>query len=92
MLCSACPQNGVLGAHPSEAQKDDSQRVLNQDRRVDVGEQFTSLLHLLPLCADWCVVCCCCMQQENLIHFSVWPKPSDLFILTSGMSACTALN
>ena len=70
-------QNGVLGAHPSGALKDVSRRVLNQDRREDEGEQFTSLLQLRLPCVRTGVWLIVVMQQEDLIHLPFWPKPSN---------------
>ena len=77
-LVSTCQQNGVLGVHPSGAQKSGSRMVLNPYCGENEGEQSTSLLQLLFLCADWCAVWHC--HEGVLYSFSCLEELFEIFV------------
>lgn len=69
VLCVSprCPQNGVLGLHPSGGQNYGSRMMLNRGCWEVEREKSAPLLELPALCADWCAVALSCSRRSWFI-------------------------
>jgi len=85
------PQDGIVGVHPLEDQKDGSQSVLNWACKKDEGEQSTSLLQLPSLCTDCCDIWHC-HAEGGLDSSSCLARPLKFISLTSLMYPLITLN
>ena len=88
---SSSSTKAAAGVHPAGRQRDGSRRVLNRDDREDEEDQPITLLHLAPLCAEWCAFWRCHAVRE-LDSSSCLAEPFEFVVLTLLTTAHIVVN